>query len=105
MQKVTMTIGHKIGLVEALDSAAICAAITATLAIDAFTAIPCVGMWKGIPENSTRVEVVCDESEANRIAGLVPKLAWQLNQEAIMLEVSPANVTFPSAVVPALAMA
>ena len=97
MQKVTLTIGHKIGLVEALDTAAICAAVTASLAIEAFTAIPCVGMWKGIPENSTRIEIVTDESTADEIVKRVPYLAWQLNQEAIMSESCPANVTFPTA--------
>ena len=103
MQKVTLTIGHKIGLVEALDTAAICAAVTASLAIEAFTAIPCVGIWKGIPENSTRIEIVTDESTADEIVKRVPYLAWQLNQEAIMCESCPANVTFPAAMVVAAA--
>ena len=103
MQKVTLTIGHKIGLVEALDTATICATITASLAIEAFTAIPCIGMWKGVPENSTRIEIVTDERTAGEIVERVPYLAWQLNQEAIMCESCPANVTFPTAIVAAAA--
>lgn len=97
MQKVTLTIGHKVGSVEILTTTEICAAVTTTLAVDAFTAIPCVGMWRGVPENSTRVEIVTDELRADEIVTRVPELAWQLNQEAIMCECSTANVTFPAA--------
>lgn len=97
MQKVTLTIGHKVGSVEILTTTEICAAVTTTLAVDAFTAIPCVGMWRGVPENSTRVEIVTDELRADEIVARVPELAWQLNQEAIMCECVTANVTFPAA--------
>ena len=103
MQKITLTIGHKIGLVDVLDTATICAAVTASLAVEAFTAIPCVGMWKGVPEDSTRIEIVVDESDADAIVKRVPYLAWQLNQEAIMCESCPANVSFPVAMVAAVA--
>lgn len=101
MFKVVLTIGHKVGSVELLTTAEICGTVTEYLGVDAFTAIPCVGMWKGIPENSTRVEIVTDEQAANAIVGRVPELAAQLNQEAIMVECHAANVTFPTAIVAA----
>lgn len=101
MYKVVLTIGHKIGPVELLDTPTICATITESLKVDAFTALPCVGMWKGVPENSTRIEIVTDEQAANAIVGRVPELCRQLNQEAIMVEAYPANVSFPTAIVAA----
>lgn len=101
MKKITLTIGHNVGPVEALNTATICAAVTSTLGIDGFTAIPCVGMWKGMGENSTRIEIVTDDADAARINELVPTLAWQLNQEAIMCEVSDSEIEFVAAVVAA----
>lgn len=99
MKKVILTIGHNVGNVDALDDVAICAAVTTTLGVDGFTAYPCLGMWKGMPEMSTRIEVVTDDPDSVTIH--VPKLAWSLNQEAIMCEVVEVNVTFPAAVIPA----
>lgn len=101
MQKVTLTIGHKVGSVEVLDAQTICETITELIPIDGYTAIPCLGMWKGIPENSTRIEFVTDERGAAAIVVKVPTLAARLNQEAIMCEVSPAQVSFPTAIVAA----
>ena len=104
MKKITLTIGHNVGPVEAINTATICAAVTNTLHINGFTAIPCVGMWQGMGENSTRIEIVTDDADAARINELVPTLAWQLNQEAIMCEVaSSENITFIAAVAPAVA--
>ena len=104
MQKVQLTIGHKVGSVEVFDTPAICHEVTTTLGVDAFTAIPCVGMWKGQAEMSTRVEMVfSDDSQAEYVLSLVPTLAHNLNQEAIMVEHYDAAVTFPSAIVPAVA--
>lgn len=105
MRKIQLTIGHKIGPIDALDTATVCAAVTTTLAVSAFTAIPCIGMWKGQPENSTRIEIVTTNDDADRIAGLVPTLAWQLNQDAIMVETTSADVAFVESVVPAIAIA
>lgn len=97
MQKVTLTIGHNVGPVEALDTATICATVTELMPVDGYTAIPCVGMWQGMPENSTRIEFVVDEQDAAAIVVRVPELAARLNQEAIMCEVAPVNVSFVAA--------
>lgn len=99
MFKVTLTIGHKVGSVEVLDTPTVCAVITELMPVDGYTAIPCFGMWKGVPENSTRIEFVVDEHESTAIVVRVPELAARLNQEAIMCEVAPAEVTFESAVI------
>lgn len=101
MEKVVLTIGHKIGSVDALDDATICNCVTTTLKVDAFTAIPCMGMWKGVPESSTRIEIVTDDPSS--VTMYVPHLAWQLDQEAIMCEIQPVNVSFPTAIIPAIA--
>lgn len=103
MHKIQLTIGHKVGTVEVFDTAAICAAVTTTLAVSAFTAIPCYGMWNGQAESSTRVEIVTTDDDADRIVSRVPELAWRLNQEAIMCEVCDADVAFTTALVPAAA--
>lgn len=101
MLKVTLTIGHKVGSVEVLDTPTVCETVTELMSVDGYTAIPCFGMWKGVPENSTRIEFVVDEHEATAIIVRVPELAARLNQEAIMCEVAPAEVTFPTAIVAA----
>lgn len=101
MQKVTLTIGHKVGAVETHTTESICAAVTELMPIDGYTAIPCMGMWKGVPEHSTRIEFITDELGAAEIVVRVPSLAAMLQQEAIMCEVSPAEVTFPTALIPA----
>lgn len=101
MFKVTLTIGHKVGSVEVLDTPTVCAVVTELMPVDGYTAIPCFGMWKGVPENSTRIEFVVDEQEVANIVVQVPNLAARLNQEAIMCEVAPAEVTFQTAIVAA----
>lgn len=79
----------------------ICEAVTEILRVDGFTAIPAVGMWQGMPENSTRVEIATTEPSAAEIVARVPELAARLNQEAIMVECGPANISFTAALVPA----
>lgn len=103
MQKVILTIGHKVGSVDVLDDATICQCVTSTMHVDAFTAIPCMGMWRGVPESSTRVEIVTDDPDSVTVH--VPHLAWALNQEAIMCEVQEVNVTFPTPTIPAITVA
>lgn len=101
MQKVTLTIGHKVGASEVHTTESICGAVTELMPVDGYTAIPCMGMWQGVPEHSTRIEFVVDESDATNIVILVPRLAAILQQEAIMCEVAPADVSFPTALIPA----
>ena len=101
MQKVVLTIGHNIGPVEALTTSTICATVTELMPVDGYTAIPCVGMWQRMPENSTRIEFVVNEQDAAAIVVRVPELAARLNQEAIMCEVVACNVEFVAATVAA----
>ena len=101
MKKLCLTIGHKVGSVEVFDTPAICRAVTTTLGVSAFTAIPCYGMWQGQAESSTRIEIVDDDADS--YVSKIAELAWQLNQDAIMVELcNDANVQFTSAVIPAL---
>lgn len=101
MQKVTLTIGHKVGAIETHTTESICETVTELMPIDGYTAIPCMGMWQGVPEHSTRIEFITDELGAAEIVVRVPSLAAMLQQEAIMCEVAPAEVTFPTALIPA----
>lgn len=101
MQKVTLTIGHKVGAVETHTTESICKVVTELMPVDGYTAIPCCGMWCGVPENSTRIEFVTDEQGAAAIVVRVPRLAAILQQEAIMCEVASVDVTFPAAIIPA----
>ena len=95
MLQVSLTIGHKVGSVERWDTPAVADAVTTMLGVEAFTAIPCFGMWRGQAETSTRIEIVCgDESEARSISAQVPFLAEMLQQEAIMCEVRPCTTSF-----------
>lgn len=95
MYKVVLTIGHKVGAVESLTTETVCAAVSTTLGVSGYTAIPCLGMWMGVPETSTRIEVVTStEAEAREMCARVPALARALGQEAIMCESSVASVVF-----------
>lgn len=98
MMQVTLTIGHKVGSVEKWDTPTICDAVTTILGVEAFTAIPCFGMWKGQAETSTRVEIITSEDAAQSIENEVPFLAAMLEQEAIMCEVRPCATSFVAAV-------
>lgn len=84
MQQLNITIGHKVGKTEKWTIGDICAAFEMVTGCEAYTAIPCFGMWKGQAEASTRIEVVTDSPE--RIASKVPELADLLDQEAIMVQ-------------------
>ena len=103
MKQVTLTIGHKVGDEERWDTPTVADAVTTFLGIEAFTAFPCVGMWRGQAETSTRIEIVCDERTASYVEGEVPFLAEMLQQEAIMCDVRPCTTSFVAARVAAVA--
>ena len=95
MHKVTLTIGHKVGPVESLTTETVCVAVSETLGVAGYTAILCLGMWMGVPETSTRIEIIVDnERTANELCARVPALARALGQEAIMCESCPTTTTF-----------
>lgn len=101
MRQVSMTIGHKVGAEERWTTASICEAVTTILGLEAFTAIPVLGMWRGQAEASTRIEVVCDERTASSIEEELPFLAHMLGQEAIMCESRASAAEFVPALVTA----
>ena len=98
MFQVTLTIGHNINNVPKLDTQTICKQVTNVLQIQAYTAIPCFGMWEGIAEQSTRIEIVTDDHDiVTGIVSRVPALCAVLMQDAIMVSVNTdARVTFVS---------
>lgn len=103
MRQVSLTIGHNVGDEPRYTTPEVAMAVHTILGVQAFTAIPCVGMWKGMAEQSTRIEIICDESEATSIAAEVPYLAQMLEQEAIMCEVRECATSFVYAPRPAMA--
>lgn len=103
MMQVSLTIGHKVGTVERWDTPTVADAVTTMLNVEAFTAIPCYGMWRGQAETSTRIEIICDEPTAESIRREIPFLAEMLQQEAIMCDVRPCTTSFVAARVAAVA--
>jgi len=62
---------------------------------DGFTTEQVVGYWKGARENTLKIEIVTDSSDAT-IAKLCKELRVRLNQDAIMLEIVESNIAFIS---------
>ena len=95
MYQISLTIGHNVGVIEALTIDGICDAVTDALGVEGFTAVPCRGMWRGMAEKSTRIEIIVDEhNDVTTICNAVPNLAAQLNQEAIMVDVRESSTMF-----------
>lgn len=92
LANIQLTIGHNVGSVRKWTTADICAAFEMVTGVEAYTAVPCYGMWRGMAEESTRLEVVTEEPE--KIANAVPALADLLEQEAIMLTVVNSTTNF-----------
>lgn len=98
MYEISLTIGHNVGVIEALTIDGICDAVTNTLGVEGFTAVPCRGMWRGMAEKSTRVEIIVDDNnEVMTICDRVPTPAATLQQETIMVDVRESSTTFVSA--------
>lgn len=104
MKTITLTIGHNVfdGNAMRLTSADVIAATVELLALDGLTAYETRGMWRGMCEDSTRVEVCgLTEHEAARIVDALPALAHALQQEAIACEVREDSTAFVAAYHPA----
>lgn len=96
---VTMTIGHNVKGTPTHDTQSVCEYVGQYLGIDAYTAIPCYGMWRGDAEESTRIEICgLDRYAAEAIRTDIPVLAQALAQDSIMFEIGSAKIAF----VPAL---
>lgn len=98
MKTLILTIGHNTPDGRTWSAQDVRAAFEDVTGCDAYTAIPCAGMWRGEAEASTRIEVCAlDDAEASRLAGLVPALAAALLQQCIMAEVRECAVMFVEA--------
>lgn len=98
MKTLTLTIGHNVRGVRTHDAAGVCAAVSRVLGVDAYTAVPCAGMWRGEAEESTRFEIAAlEEAEAARLMALVPALAAALGQAEIMAETRDCAAVFVAA--------
>lgn len=92
---VKLTIGHNVNGVDELDMNLVCAAVENVLGVEAFTALPCRGMWRGEAEESTRIEMnALTDAATMNVMELLPMLADELGQEQIMFEKNPSNVVF-----------
>ncbi|WP_165170669.1 hypothetical protein [Adlercreutzia sp. ZJ242] len=92
---VYLTIGHNVKGTPTHTTKSVCDNVSAFLGIEAYTAIPCFGMWRGEAESSTRVEVCAlDRAQAEGIRERIPALAQALAQDSIMCEVREARTAF-----------
>lgn len=104
MQTVTLTIGHSVAGVPTHTMAHVVTIAADLLALDGLTAYQVRGLWRGVAEDSTRIEVCgLDAAEAARIVDAVPALAHALAQEAIACEVREDATQFVAAWSPAAA--
>lgn len=95
MQDLILTVGHNVDGHPVHTTASVCTACDDVLGIPGYTAIPCAGMWMGQREESTRLEICAlQDDEAERLAGLVPRLAALLGQAEIMAEIRPSRARF-----------
>ncbi len=105
MKNVHLTIGHNVNGTPKWNINNVAAAVSLTLELEAFTAIPCFGMWEGEAEESTRIEI-CNltDDQAQEIRSRIPRLSELLEQEAIMYQETTASVEFVEpANIPAMA--
>lgn len=92
---VLLTIGHNVNGKPTLTTRYITKRVTMRLQIQGFTAIPCLGMWEGEAEESTRLEInALDKAKADDIRAQIPELAKALGQMQIMFEMKPSRVEF-----------
>ena len=84
MKLVQLTIGFNVNGEARHNMHTVCEKVTDVLNVEAYTAIPCLGMWRGEAEDSARIEIVAEETEARTILANVPYLAYALEQCEIM---------------------
>lgn len=95
MKTLILTIGHNTPDGRTWSAQDVRRAFEGMTGCEAYTAIPCAGMWRGEAEPSTRLEVCAlDDAEAARLLDLVPALAGALAQQCIMAEVRDCSVMF-----------
>lgn len=62
---------------------------------EGFTTEQVIGYWRGARENTLKIEIVTDSSDA-KITSLCRELRVALDQDAIMLEIVESNIAFIS---------
>lgn len=90
MKDIYLSIGHNVGDVREHDTAGIVSAVRRILGVDDLTAWECAGLYWGMDEPSTRVELLAlDDAKASAILDAIPSLAAHLRQESIAVTVRP----------------
>ena len=64
MKDIHLTIGHNVNGRPTHTTRAVCATAARILEVEGFTAVPCLGMWRGEAEDSTRLEICGLDDEA-----------------------------------------
>lgn len=102
MKTLTLTIGHNVGNTPTHTTAHVVNLAADLLALDGLTAYETRGMWRGMCEDSTRIEVSgITADECARILDALPALAYALGQEAIAADVREDTTAFVAAYNPA----
>lgn len=91
-----LTIGHNVNDRSTWNTPQICDRVAMFLKVNAFTAFECVGMWCGMPETSTRIEI-CAIDNAKEIAARIPALASALDQACVMCSITESTTRFINA--------
>lgn len=90
MKDIYLSIGHNVGAVREHDTAGIVSAVRRILEVEDLTAWECAGVYGGMDEASTRVELLAlDDAKAASILDAIPHLAAHLRQESIAATVRP----------------
>ena len=92
MATIHITVGHNVRGIRTWTTADVCRAFERIANVDAYTAIPCYGMWRGEAEESTRIEVFTDNPAP--ILETMGALAGALEQDAVMVETFAPVTTF-----------
>lgn len=83
MHALTLTIGHNVSAQPVWDFEQVATTAADLLALDGMTAFSVLGIWEGMREESTRIEVYAESEEVERILAATPALARALRQECI----------------------
>ena len=86
MRTLTLTIGHNVGNVPTWSTSQVCNRVHMILNCEGFTAFPCLGMWNGAGEESTRVEICGTAEELTAYIQAIPALCRALNQVCILVQ-------------------
>lgn len=98
MKTLILTIGHNVGDEPTHTAATVCAEVRKVLGVAGYTAIPCLGMWQGRAEQSTRVEIdLLKDADADTILKRVPTLAARLDQVEILTDVRECSAQYVGA--------